>query len=281
MKLLHLNVEQFKLFDNIKQFVKDTDPDIICMQEAINSPEGYPLIPLMVSHQIPLGPYLEYFQSEGYKVVFEPMLIREFSKGMAHNFGNCILVKNGIEIIIKEVLWDQPLGTTQSIRNLDTDNQVSGKIKSDRNSVYQYIQQETKNYIILTLQSPDQKQFKIATTHWMATASCSECESHIRMAKQFQEYIKNETFQIILTGDFNITIESGVNSLLPLSNSMHTRTSFANTLDRNIHYIHINNLIPKGLGVDHIMTKNLNQLSVELIQETLSDHQGLWVEFEV
>jgi endonuclease/exonuclease/phosphatase family metal-dependent hydrolase len=115
----------------------------------------------------------------------------------------------------------------------------------------------------------------------MATASCSECDSHIRMAKQFQEYIKNETLPIILTGDFNITTDKGINSLLPMSNSMHTRTSFANTLDRNIHYIHINNLIPEGLGVDHIMTKNLNKLSTELIQETLSDHQGIWVEFEV
>jgi endonuclease/exonuclease/phosphatase family metal-dependent hydrolase len=280
MKLLHLNVEQFKLFDNIKQYVKTLDPDIICLQEVINSPQGYPLIPLLVTNQIPIGPYLEYLQSEGYQVVFIPMLIREFSKGTAHNFGNCILVKAGIEIVNQEILWDEELGNSQSIRTIDTDNQVSGRIQNDRNNVYQYIQKETKNYIILTLKNND-KTFKIATTHWMATASCSECDSHIRMANQFQEYIKKETLPIILTGDFNITTDKGINSLLPMSNSMHTRTSFANTLDRNTHYVHINNIIPEGLGVDHIMTKNLNKLSTELIQETLSDHQGIWVEFEV
>jgi endonuclease/exonuclease/phosphatase family metal-dependent hydrolase len=274
MTLFHLNVEEFKLFGNIQKYISSKNPDIICFQEAVNDKNK------IAGDSFGLGEYLTFFEDNGYKIVFAPWLLQEFETNTGYHFGNAILVKSHIQIQNVEILWDEMLGKTFSIRNQEIYDQVNSKIKTDRNNIYQYIQKETKNYIILTLKT-GQKILKIATTHWMATKSCTDCQSDQRMSKIWTEYCKNERLPVILTGDFNLEYEKTNNSLSRLAEQMDTKTEFANTLDPHVHYVLINNILPGGLGVDHVFSKNISKIETKLETQTLSDHLGIWVDFEV
>lgn len=104
----------------------------------------------------------------------------------------------------------------------------------------------------------------------------------LEQGKKLYDYVKSLQEQFVLSGDFNVSPDSQIVSWInELGRNHVVEKKITNTLNPNLH--RAQQLFPKGLAVDFLFTeKSLKVKDFQLVDSPdLSDHYGLTIEIEV
>lgn len=167
LKLISLNIEGSNHLDKVVQFIKKEDPDVVCLQEAVETD-----VPILEKE----------LQMKG---VFAPALI--FKPGDYPR----LLGTLGLAILTKEKILE-----AESYYYIGTKDYIPSYTQGDQNS---------GNRLLLVAKiSKDSKVFTFATTHfsWSADGKPTPVQDKA-LEDLFKTLDKNKIEECILCGDFN------------------------------------------------------------------------------
>jgi len=266
MKLIHLNVESFKYFDALVDFLETEKPDILSLIEATDGV-------FFGSQGGQQRDYLsELCQKFGWSSVFHPTVFRDF---WTHRIGFGAAVLSHFSLSIENALY---LGKSEpSIRPHD---HISF---SDRPKYERYPYAWKLNLPFLVTQVATEKWFiRLLTAHFHVSYDCLETLQIWQDAEKVTEYIDkiDNNIPMIFTGDLNIRNESM--AIKTLSEKMTQRSwKFTNTLTPWIHPIFQLNPQDPLRAIDHIFTRDITVESCEVRDAAISDHLPVVLDFSL
>lgn len=265
MKLIHLNVESFKYFDALVDFLEVEKPDIISLVEATDGDFFW-----LGMQRDYLGELCEKF---GWKQVFHPTVFRDFGDYKVGLWA-AVLSRFSVNIIDKLYFWNQ-VPTILAHDNI----LFSGRPKYER---YPISWRLNLPFLITNIQT-DAGDLRLLTAHFHVSYECFETLQILEDAEKVAGYL-NTTDLItptIFTGDLNISNRSV--SIKTIAEKITQQSqNFNNTLTPSIHPIFKKEPENPGHGVDHIFTREVNVASCELRQNALiSDHLPLVLDFSL
>ena len=188
MKLIAINAWMGKLSPTLAKFVAKEKPDIICMQEAFNSPIDTPI----PNHQIDVGPRVK--QSAGLEYEFFSQLYTVDIAGLEVPFGNIIYSRYPIISQINHILSGEPF------RHLSNDNDTG------------LGQAQTRSLQIVQLDLGESEKLVIANHHGYIARGTGERfgDEHSEAKMRQVAAILHEfaDLPLILAGDLNVVSES-------------------------------------------------------------------------
>jgi hypothetical protein len=265
MKLIHLNVESFKYFDALVDFLEVEKPDILSLVEASDGC---------------------FFGSEGgqqrdyiwelcakfkWNAVFHPTIFRDFWSHKV-SLGAAVLSSHNVSVIGMDTLGDWP-----SIWPHDH-IVFSDKPKYER---YPYAWKLNMPLLITEIHTENWP-LKLLTAHFHVSYECLETLQIWQDAEKIVDYLNTheDNMPTILTGDLNIRNESM--AIKTLSEKLTQQSgSFINTLCRSIHPTFFDKPWHQWLWIDHIFTKNISVSSCEVREVEVSDHLPLVLDFSL
>lgn len=263
MKLIHLNVESFKYFDALVDFLDAEKPDILSFVEATDG--------VFFGSQ---GGEQRDFISElcekfGWNSVFHPTVFREYETYKIW-FWSAVLSRFRISIESKQYFGEQ----TPTILPHDYIS-FSDRPKYER---YPYAWKWNLPFLITQVQT-EEGMIRLLTAHFHVSYECLETLQIWQDAEKVVDYINTcDDMPTILTWDFNIRNESMAIKILSEKMTQQSR-DFTNTLCRAVHPMFQNKPDHLGLAIDHIFTKKITVSSCALCDVVVSDHLPLVLDF--
>jgi len=204
IKLLHLNILCGQFINNIIQFVKDNDCDILLLQEVAFGNCSYDR-----NKQNNFEVLKTALDMNG---VFEPSIRYAFDK--TSGFGNAILFKKSFSPLTSNVIWLKPY--EESKKALPLSNEEIAALP--RNALSIVFKKENKTFTVIT-------------THLAWGPTPIDEPYKINQARILFDYLKSTSTPRIIGGDFNVT---------PTSEIVEMISSFGKnlTIEHNIHTTH-------------------------------------------
>lgn len=266
MKLIHLNVESFKYFDALVDFLEVEKPDILSIVEAT---DGHFFGPRGEKRD-----YLwELKQRFGWDAVFHPTVFRDFWDYQIA-FGVAVLSRYPMKIEKALYLGEQE----PTIR--PHDHICFADIpKYER---YPYAWKLNMPFLITQLQT-EEWPLRLLTAHFHVSYECLETLQIWQDAEFVVKHLgtsADDSLPIIFTGDLNIRNESM--SIKTLSEKLTQQSgNFTNTLCKSIHPRFNPDVDKIWLWIDHIFTRNITVSSCEVSEVEVSDHLPLVLDFSL
>lgn len=249
LKLLQLNIEKGRFLENIVDFVKKNNIDILCFQEVTNGSVSYEGV----------NCFNKLKNSLNYKGVLTECWNLSGEKGSFS--GNAVFFKKDLNLIKEKTVWLKPY---KEIKNLNT----------------RAVEESPRCATALKFRL-DSEVFYIINTHLAWGETPEDKPYKLEQAHILYEFVKKLKSPFILCRDFNVPPSSQIIKWFDqTARNLIVENGVANTLNEKVHKA--KNLFPKGLAVDYIFIKSpLKTLSFCKVDKTLSDHYGLLIQFEV
>ena len=256
IKFFHLNIQGGRMLEEVVAYCKQKDFDIIQFQEVT---DGF-----MSKNGLDTFEYIK--NTLGYEGVLAKSM-KIIQGDQDSYFANATFYKPEMELEDKKVVW---LKYYEEYRN-----------PTDRTDP-EFIKTFPHNALALKLHIGS-KSFWTINTH-LAWGPNPEDEPYkINQAKKLEIFLKDIKDSFILSGDFNVTMDSEIVKSFDQLATNHARIAgLTNTLNPHLHRA-AKELFPGGLAVDYIYTtKDLKTSNFSLISEPdLSDHLGLSIDLVI
>lgn len=264
MKLIHLNVESFKYFDALVDFLEAEKPDVLSLVEATDGD----FFDSRGQRRDYLG---ELKQRFGWNSVFHPTVFRDF---WDYQIGFGAAVLSSSDIIVDNL---DTLGDGMSVWAYDH-LVFSDKPKYER---YPYAWKWLFPFLVTHVQT-EQGIIRLLTTHFHVSYECLETLQIWQDAERIVDYLNahEDSIPTILAGDFNIRNESMSIKIIREKLTQHSQ-NFTNTLCRSVHPIFSDKPGHLWLWIDHIFTRNISVSSCEVKEVAVSDHLPLVLDFSL
>lgn len=266
MKLIHLNVESFKYFDALVDFLEAEKPDIVSLVEVT---DGAFFGSQWGEQRDYVGELLKKF---GWNSVFHPTVFRDMG-GYRIALWAAVLSRFPVTVESQQYFWEQ-------IPTIVPNDSISfsDKPKYER---YPYAWKWSLPFLVTQVQT-ERWPVRLLTVHFHVSYDCLETLQIWQDAERVVDYLNsiNDDMPTILTGDLNIRNESMAVKIIKDKLTQHSEW-FKNTLCRSIHpYFH---RVPDGdwLGIDHIFTKSISVSSCDVRDVVVSDHLPLVLDFSL
>lgn len=240
MKIVSLNVEGNNHFKRVHAFLRDEQPDVLCLQEA---PEYF----------------CQTLKALGYTCHYAPMKI-ETVNGETYNAG--VLIGSKLPMVVREQYY---VGT----RDFITVHKVD--VNSSPIDVHPYL--------MATVKDSDGIEYNIATTHLMVTADGLTDENQQKGFAALMTFLDDEAPHV-LCGDmnmprgYNVLYEEMVKRYKD-----EIPKEYGSSLDRDLHQAgkekKLNAPIFDVYMVDYIFTKPPYQAENVRLQFGVSDHAAV------
>lgn len=241
MKLLQLNAWSLRLEPAVVQLLDREDPDIVCLQEVVSTESGRKMLGC-IQEVLALHEFDYYY--------FSPLVRFNYMHHKAER-GNMILSKH--PIAFAHEFW------------------TAGEFQEDFTKDISY--DAARNVVHCQIDTPAGL-LHVLTTHGYHIAEHKRGDEHTLAAcRQTVEYIETLEGPVVLTGDFN---------LVPNSESMQ----ILNTKLRNLTLEHKvgttrNHLTAKTEPCDYILTRDIEFENFAVLDDVVSDHLALTLQFDV
>lgn len=266
MKLIHLNVESFKYFDALVDFLEVEKPDILSLVEATDGEDIW-------SPQ--WGGKRDYITELSTRFswhsVFHPTIFRDC---WTHQIGFGAAVLSRLPIVIES---GQYFGEQRSTM-LAPDNIAF----SDRPKYEKYPNAWKFSLPFLVTQIQTEKwPIRLLTAHFHVSYECLETLQIWQDAERVVDYLNaHDDMLTILAWDFNIRNESMAIKIIKEKLTQHSE-HFNNTLCLSIHSLFKKEPNNPGYGIDHIFTKDIMVNSCHIRDVEVSDHLPLILDFSL
>jgi endonuclease/exonuclease/phosphatase family metal-dependent hydrolase len=245
LSLLHLNIYKGQKIDDLIQFIKTHNFDILHLQEVAGKD-------LSFNHQ----DCFHYLQQA------LPDYTGILAKAFNLNYGqqaydaNATFFKSHLKVEKHEIIW---LRKNEPGRNFEEHKETE-------------ILPRLALAVIFKLKETS---LTCINTHLAWSPNEKDTPLKLEQGKTLIEYIKKLQTPFILTGDFNVDANSHiVKELEKLAPNLVTQHHITNTLNPSLH--RAKHLFPQGLAVDFIFPSAQLQIeNLQLITENLSDHYAL------
>ena len=250
LRILHLNIEEGKLLEEIVTYVLTKDFDILLFQEVtggMHNVRGLDSFSVLKGH---LG--YDGVQGVSWRLAGDPSTY----------FSNAVLYKPSLTLDASHVIYLKPYAETTE------------------ETMRQYL--DHPHCAIDAVFSFTGKKLHCISTHLAWGPTPEDKPYKVEQGKVLYEYIKSLTEPFVLSGDFNLTPDSQVVRWINELGRNHTvENTITNTLNPHTH--RVKELFPQGLAVDYIFTeKSLKVRDFHLVDTPdLSDHLGLAVTIEI
>jgi endonuclease/exonuclease/phosphatase family metal-dependent hydrolase len=261
MKLLQLNIEGGKLLNEIAEYIKEHDYDIICMQEMTSD------LRFQMSHKTHLNPDITEFPSLD---CFEELsrrlerwtgiLSKTFTDPNGKNyFGNAIFFKKELQ----HLSTNQIPMTEERIVEIDNFDPPSYPMRA----------------FTVELETPEGT-LQIVNGHFTWGPTPYDTHTTVYRAQIVRDYLLKIKKPFILTGDFNVDSRSVTcMQFETISRNIVRDLKISNTLNPGRHKAP--HLFPEGIACDQIfVSPEIDVFGFKVIKKDLSDHYGLEIEFE-
>lgn len=251
IKLLQLNIFKGKFLDQIVQFVKKNDIDICQFQEVWGKWEG--------------AKKFDSFEQIKRQIKFEGEIVKTVNPSSEPDtyFGNAIFFKPKFRLADKKIVW---------LKDFNPEMELIPGVSLIR----------IPRAALALLFEANGKLFYAINTHLTRTESPIDDPQKLLEAQKLVDFVRELDKEYILSGDFNVKADTEiVKKFDQLGRNLTTEYNIEYTLNPKIHYLN-KEIILKKLAVDFIyISKNISLKKFELITQNLSDHYGLFIEFEV
>ncbi len=244
MRLVQLNMWWGgKLGNDILSFLKDTEPDVICLQEAVSFDKGDP------------GPFLSLEQIQ------ESIGLSYASTAPAFSFK----LMNGTASFVNCIMSRKPITSTKVIYTNLEHNEDFNFNDHDYN---------VRNLLDCGVKIDDEV-VHILTHHGHHVPGHKNGDSQtVRQMQIIADYLDKLSGPIILTGDFNLAPHS---KSLEIINKKLTNLSIKHGLETTR-----TTLTPKKEVCDYIfVNKYIKELNFEASSRVVSDHMALVLDFDI
>lgn len=266
MKLIHLNVESFKYFDALVDFLELEKPDILSLVEATNGS-------FFGSQGGTQRDYIvELCQKFGWNSVFHPTVFRDLGD-------YSIALWAGVLSRFSLAPVDQLYFGDQMPTIVPNDSiSFSDKPKYER---YPHAWKWSFPFLVTQVQTASWS-IRLLTAHFHVSYDCLETLQIWQDAERIVEYLNEHEDNIptILAGDLNIRNDSMAIKTIKEKLIQHSQ-NFINTLCRSIHPIFSDKPWHQWLWIDHVFTKNISVSSCEVREVEVSDHLPLVLDFSL
>jgi hypothetical protein len=266
MKLIHLNVESFKYFDALVDFLEAEKPDILSLVEATDGKDIWSS--KWGSQRDYIGELCKRFS---WNSIFHPTIFRDCWTHQI-GFGAAVLSRYNLDPESRGYLGEKKPTL------LAADNIAF----SDRPKYEKYPNAWKFSLPLLATQIQTEKwPVRLLTVHFHVSYECLETLQIWQDAERVVEYLNtHDDIPTILTGDLNIRNESMAVKIIREKLTQHSE-SFTNTLCRSTHPLFLKDENHPGLGIDHIFTKKINVALCEVREVAVSDHLPLVLDFSL
>ena len=263
LTLLHLNIERNKHTDKVIKLLKETEPEIVCLAEAMHKDVKY------ISKEL------------GYEYVFSPMIDLKVKNDIEQE-GSAILSKFPIKDF-KIYRYDDEILEKPPIHDLNDLNPQDGQRPKDR---FSYI-----NALLVTKIEKEGNEINISTTHFPVVDHTTpghqnhelsnaqnliDIEHSENYLDKLIKIIRNIKAPLIFTADLNSPRGEYFYDTIAEELIDQVPTNVDSTLDPLLHRVPGLKLV-----VDTIMTSSdIAVNNFELI-ENVSDHKGLMVSLNI
>lgn len=244
------------MLDEVVAYCKEKDFDIIQLQEVT---DGF-----MSKNGLDTFEYIK--NALGYEGVLAKSM-KIIQGDQESYFANATFYKSSFELKDKKVVW---LKYYEEYRD-----------PADRTDP-EFIKAFPHNALALKLQVGS-RSFWAINTHLAWGPNPKDEPYKIDQAKKLETFLKNLKDPFILSGDFNVTMDSAIIRSFDQFAINHARIAgLTNTLNPDLHRA-ADELFPGGLAVDYIYTtRDLKTSNFTLItQPDLSDHLGLSIDLTI
>ncbi|MBI4084552.1 MAG: endonuclease/exonuclease/phosphatase family protein [Candidatus Levybacteria bacterium] len=250
LKLLHLNILYGRYIDQLIDYLKHEDFDILCFQEvgsgrvSAHGTDNFDEIRTRLGYH-------------GEKIVSWNLAGDKNS-----NESNAIFFKPVFTVVKRHAEWlkKSPEPTEYETRNFQDD---------PRTALYLELQKEDKR-------------IRIITTHLSWGRTSDDDPNKLEPGKKLFEFVKTIEKPYILTGDFNVNPDSQIVKMIDSeARNLTTENHITNTLNPRTHKAP--RLFPSGIAVDYIyVTEGVTVKGFKALSDlNISDHLGLSIEFEI
>ncbi len=265
MKLIHLNVESFKYFDALVDFLEAEKPDILSLVEAT---DGVFFGSVWGHKRDYIGELCDKF---GWNSVFHPTVFRDFGTHKI-GFGAAVLSRFWITTEDKQYFGKQ----NPTVLPHDYIS-FSDKPKYER---YPYAWKWSLPFLVTQIHT-ENGIFRLLTVHFHVSYECFETLQIWEDAERVVEYLNSSGgMPTVLTGDMNIRNESMAIKILREKMTQHSE-NFRNTLCLSVHPLFVKEPHNPGYGIDHIFTKDITVDSCQLREVKVSDHLPVVLDFNL
>lgn len=248
-KLLQLNMWHGRYLNQVIDYIKSHDYDIIHLQEVSSG---------SASHE-GTDNFEQILKRTSYKGKLSYSVRLKNSRHSG--FGNATLIKPQLQFIQTQVTWMKEYFEPEKLEE----------------SVFANL---PRNALINTIKK-DGTTLTTINTHLAWGITPLDEPYKVEQGKILFDHIKTLTAPYIITGDFNVTPHSEILKMMnTLGRNLTIENNITNTLNPRTH--RATHLFPKGLAVDYIITTpDIQVHSFEIIKDDLSDHLGLATEIEI
>lgn len=248
IKLLQLNIEGGRKLDELIDFIKGKDFDIVHLQEVAggeNSNTGN-------------DNFSELKERLGYEG--ELTISTKKKNDSTSYYGNATLYKPLLTPSEKKVIWLKPYQEYEAW-------EVGGD----------FARQLPRNVLSLSFIF-DTQQVWFVNTHLAWGPNPYDEQHKVEQGKILYDYVATLQTPFLLSGDFNVVKDSQVVKMIDELATNHTvQAGLTNTLNPRLH--RAPQLFPAGLAVDYIYTSRMTARNFSLVDHPdLSDHYGLSIE---
>lgn len=248
IKFLQLNIELGKCLDEIIEFVKRENFDILNFQEVTGGS--------LNRHNIDCFNYLK--NNLGYG---GELSVSWRVKGDKNSyFGNATFFKKSFSVKDKKIIW-----------------------LKDYQEVTLHTPFPYRPYSVLSLGLDILgKTVQVINTHLLWGPTPQDSKEKLKQGQKLYKYLKTVDNPFILSGDFNVDQSSQIVSWIStLGRNLTVENNVTNTLNFRTH--RVKHLFPRGLAVDYIFVdRRLQVKNFKVVEdEDLSDHFALAAEIEL
>lgn len=249
IKFFQLNIFKGKYLDGIIDFVRENNIDICHFQEVSGGTLSY--------HNS--DNFNELRQKLGYKGAIIKTIIRNEPTGY---FGNATLLKRNFRVVDKKIVW---------LRDFDP-----GMVEiNDKNGHL-----VARAALFLKFEAGGRSFYSI-NTHLAWGKIPFDADYKVEQAEKLAIEIAKLDKPWILSGDFNVDSDTEVVKMFEqLGRNLLKGKNIQTTLNPNEHYLGKEALENK-IAIDYIfVSPEISFQKFELVTENLSDHYGLYLEFD-
>lgn len=252
IKLLQLNIQAGRELNKIIEYVQKEQFDILQFQEVAGGKFSEPLSDNVKELLDRLG-----FSGENAPLVLLP-------QDKSSYFGNATFYKNSLSLDTKKIEWLY-LKTSDSEDALSQENV---KVLPRNVLAVRFIFNEKPLWFI--------------NTHLAWGPTPKDEPYKVEQGEKLYKFLASLNEPFVLSGDFNVTPDSQVVSMVEkLAVNHTTKEGITNTLNPRLHRAKI--LFPEGFAVDYVFTtKEVTVNEVKLVDSPdLSDHLGISLTIEL
>lgn len=264
MKIIQVNIQRFRYFEKLYEFLERENADIVTMQEVAEWILcEHPTIDSGHIDQITQGLGYDFFLADAFGVKSKSWAI--------WNHGNMILSKH--PIVDTHIHWTQRLGKYRVVDDTSLGMDIDNTLPWAKYKKY-VLWQDLPVVIAETVCKISEDQFvRVLTTHMTASPACTETLMMRHHSKTISDILdQSKKIPTIVAGDFNIRPDSW--TVQNLKKNMHMIIDqHTNSLNHHVHPWFKYDIPDSGYQVDHIFTRGFQSIDRRIDSEiTVSDH---------